>query len=63
MDFGESMFWRCIRGLFKPSEEDKKVIEAIENLPPCARVTVRGGFYRGPYCTKDKCICGKGEDR
>ena len=57
------MFWRCIKALLRPSEEDRRAIEAIKNLPPCARITARGGFYRGPHCTKDKCICGKGEDR
>jgi hypothetical protein len=59
MDFGEDMFWRCISRLLWPSAEDKRVLEALKSLPPCARVTAKGGFYRGPYCTKDKCICGK----
>ena len=55
------MLWRCIKALLIPNEEDKKVIEAIKKLPSCAKVSGRGGFYRGPHCTKNKCRCGEGE--
>lgn len=57
------MFWRFMNRLLFPSEEDKRVLEALKNLPPCAKVTAKGGFYKGPSCTKDKCVCGKGEYR
>ena len=31
-----------------PTEEDKRVIEAIKRLPPDAKVTPRGGLTRDP---------------
>lgn len=56
------MLW-LLKMLFcgRITKKDREVIEAIKNLPPCARVTGRGGFYRGPHCTKNKCVCGEGE--
>lgn len=51
------MVWKWIKSLFKRSEADREMIEAIKNPPSCTRVSKGGGLFKGPGCTKNNCKC------